>query len=415
MAGGLQEATVFLGSAVVAVPLFKRLGLGSVLGYLAAGALIGPFGLALIGGVEDILHFSELGVVFLLFIIGLELQPSRLWEMRRVVFGLGGLQVGLTTLLLSLVAVGLGLSLKSAAVAGIALSLSSTAFVLQILAEKNQLADPHGKAGFGILLFQDLVVIPIMALLPLLAESHSSGAEATSGWLTAVKVLVVFAGVVGVSRFLMRPIFRTIATSGSHEIFTAMALLIVIGTALLMQAIGLSMALGAFLAGVLLADSEYRHTLEADIEPFKGLLLGLFFMAVGMSAGLSLFLSRWPVIVALVAALIAIKWVVLWFLGGRFGLNGKAARALAFVLPQGGEFAFVLFGIATTFSIIDRETGESVDIGSHPVHGHDTPTGIIQRKGIGKNGTARMNPRPSTPFNPANLGSSLPVMAASDK
>lgn len=356
MANSLVEATVFLGSAVVTVPIFKRLGLGSVLGYLAAGMLIGPYAFGLIDEVEEILHFAELGVVFLLFIIGLELQPSRLWEMRKSVFGLGGLQVGTTALILAGSGIAFGLSFKAATIAGLALSLSSTAFVLQILAEKNQLAAPHGKAGFGILLFQDLIVIPIMAVMPLLADE--GGGNAVPAWPTIAKVVLVFVVVILMAKYLMRPVFKLVAGVRSHEIFTAMALLIVIGTALVMQAIGLSMALGAFLAGVLLADSEYRHALEADIEPFKGLLLGLFFIAVGMSADLNLLLQKFPLIIALVIGLMTVKGFILFLLGKWFKLSGPSSGALATTLPQGGEFAFVLFGVATGFSVLDKNTAD---------------------------------------------------------
>lgn len=357
MASGLMETTIFLGSAVVAVPLFKRAGLGSVLGYLAAGVVIGPFALGLIHEVDEILHFSELGVVFLLFIIGLELQPTRLWAMRKNVFGLGGLQVGLTSVLLIGVGLAFGLGPKAAIVVALALSLSSTAFVLQILAEKHQLATLPGQRSFGILLFQDLIVIPIVALMPLLA-ANQSGADAIPTWPTIFKVLGVFVGVVLISRTLVRPLFRLVASAGSHEIFTAMALLVVIGSALLMQAIGLSMALGAFLAGVLLADSEYRHALEADINPFKGLLLGLFFISVGMSVNLSLLTDQWLLILGLVAILMTLKACVLFGLARAFGLDSPGARTLAFVLPQGGEFAFVLFGVATGFSVLDQNLAD---------------------------------------------------------
>lgn len=351
--GALAEATVFLGSAVIVVPIFKRLGLGSVLGYLAAGIIIGPHLLGLISDVEEILHFAELGVVFLLFIIGLELQPSRLWSMRNKVFGLGGAQVFITAFLLTIAGHQFGLSIKAAIVAGLALSLSSTAFVLQILAEKNQLSTPQGKSGFGILLFQDLVVIPIMAIMPILGET--TGTSAIPAWGQILKVLAVFTLVILINRFLMRRIFRFVASTHSHELFAAMSLLIVIGTALAMQAIGLSMALGAFLAGVLLAESEYRHALEADIEPFKGLLLGLFFIAVGMSADMQLLTTSLDTILFLVFCLLTIKAVVLYALGRLFKHDHSTSLALASILPQGGEFAFVLFGVATGFSAIEEQ------------------------------------------------------------
>jgi monovalent cation:proton antiporter-2 (CPA2) family protein len=350
----LNDAAVFLGAAVVTVPLFKRLGLGAVLGYLAAGTLIGPWGLGFISNVEEILHFSELGVVLLLFLIGLELQPSRLWVLRRSVFGLGGVQVLVTGLLFSLIGVGAGLRLSTAAVVGVGLSLSSTAFVLQILAEKNQMTTQHGRSAFAILLFQDLAVIPLLAVLPLLSETGASPSEGASAWLSTIKVIAVLLGIIAGGRYLLRPIFRAIAASGTHEIFTAAALLVVIGTALVMVVIGLSMSLGAFLAGVLLADSEYRHELEADIEPFKGLLMGLFFISVGMSADVGLIIQRPVLVLGLVVGLMALKFIVLLLLGRFSGHSKESARDLAFALPQGGEFAFVLFGVATSYHIMDK-------------------------------------------------------------
>ena len=353
----LHEALIFLTAAVVSVPIFKRLGLGSVLGYLAAGVVIGPWGVKLITDVENILHFSELGVVLLLFLIGLELRPSRLWELRRMVFGLGGAQVLGTGVLLAGVGVALGLPMASAIIAGLGLSLSSTAFALQLLTEKNELTTEHGQAAFGILLFQDLAVIPLLALLPFLGEPL---AEATShsGWTSAVRVVGVLAAVIIGGRYVLRPVLRTVASLHSQELFTATALLVVVGTALLMAQVGLSMALGAFLAGVLLADSEYRHELEADIEPFKGLLLGLFFIAVGMSVNLGL-LASGPVRVGLmVLGLVLIKALVLFGLGFRVFKSQEPSLSLAVSISQGGEFAFVLFGLAVGFRVMERELSE---------------------------------------------------------
>jgi glutathione-regulated potassium-efflux system ancillary protein KefC/glutathione-regulated potassium-efflux system protein KefB len=349
----LSQAAIFLGAAVVAVPLFKKIGLGSVFGYLAAGTLIGPWGLRLITNVDDILHFSELGVVLLLFVIGLELQPSRLWVLRKAVFGLGGAQVAVTGALLAAAGVALGLRVPEAAVAGIGLSLSSTAFVLQILAEKNQMTAQHGRSAFAILLFQDLAVIPLLAALPLLGAQQADPAEG-GGLLAALKVGAALVGVVVGGRYLLRPLFKIIAAAHAHEIFTATALLVVIGTALLMVAVGLSMSLGAFLAGVLLADSEYRHELEADIEPFKGLLMGLFFISVGMAANVGLILDRPGLVLGLVVGLLALKAAVLFALGRMSRHSNESARNLAFALPQGGEFAFVLFGVATGYSIMEK-------------------------------------------------------------
>ncbi len=349
----LQEAAILLAAAIIAVTLFNKLGFGSVLGYLMAGVVIGPWALGLITGVDKILHFAELGVVLLLFLIGLELQPSRLWVLRRSIFGMGLVQVLATAIVLTGVAWLLGLPMTSALVVGLGLSLSSTAFVLQLLAEKKQLNTLHGRSAFAILLFQDLAVIPMLALLPLLGASgmEVGDEEVTQKVLTGVFAIVVL--VVG-GHYLLRPVFRLVAASGSHEIFSATSLLLVIGSTLLMEAAGLSMALGAFVAGVLLADSEYRHGIEANIEPYKGLLLGLFFIAVGMSVNIGLLSSQPGVIVALVAGLLAIKFSVLYVLGRVFQLPARCARNLAFVLPQGGEFAFVLFTMATAYQILDQ-------------------------------------------------------------
>ena len=338
----LTDTALFLAAAVLFVPLFRRFGLGAVLGYLCAGIAIGPFGLALISKVENILHFSEFGVVLLLFVIGLELEPKRLWTLRRAVFGLGGAQVLVTTVLLATLAWVCGLPLATAVIAGFGLTMSSTAFVLQMLAERNELAARHGRAAFAILLFQDLSVIPFLALVPLLAGGGESG-----GWAGAAKALGIIAVVVVMGRYALRPLLRGIAASGVPEVFTAAALLVVTGTALAMEWAGLSMSLGAFLAGVLLADSEYRHELQADIEPFKGLLLGLFFIAVGMSAQLPLVWQQPLTVAALVVGLMLVKAVVLYGLGRWSGLPSDNARALGAALAQGGEFAFVLFAVAS--------------------------------------------------------------------
>ncbi|MDC0713675.1 monovalent cation:proton antiporter-2 (CPA2) family protein [Stigmatella sp. ncwal1] len=349
----LQQALVFLTAAVVAVPLFKKLGLGSVLGYLTAGMVIGPWGIGAVPDVESILHFSEFGVVLLLFIIGLELEPARLWALRRTVFGLGGAQVVGTGALLAGVGMATGLKPATAAVVGLGLSLSSTAFALQLLSEKNELPTPHGQASFGILLFQDLAVIPLLALLPLLG-GNSDTPSAGPGWISALKGLGVLAGVIGAGRYLVRPVFRRVAAAHSQELFTATALLLVIGTAVLVNAVGLSMALGAFLAGVLLADSEFRHELEADIEPFKGLLLGLFFIAVGMSVNIGLIAASPLRVLVWVLGLVAIKALVLFGLGRwRLG-NTESALSLALIISQGGEFAFVLFGLAVGLQVMNQ-------------------------------------------------------------
>ena len=350
----LIQAVIFLGAAVVAVPISRRLGLGSVLGYLAAGAVIGPWGLSLIVGVEDILHFAEFGVVLLLFIIGLELQPSRLWTMRRPVFGLGGAQVGVTAVLIAGAGLLFGLDWRVAVVAGLGLALSSTAFALQVLAEKNQLTTRHGRTAFSILLFQDIAVIPIVALLPLLGPDSADDASAMEIGLAVLKVAGIIAAVILVGRFALRHVLRIVARSRIREIFTALALLTVIGTALLMQTVGLSMALGAFLAGVLLADSEYRHALEADIEPFKGLLLGLFFIAVGMSVNFGLLATELWLVLALVVGLTGLKFAVLYVLGMLTGQTPRSSVSLAISISQGGEFAFVIFTIAVGAAVMPQ-------------------------------------------------------------
>ena len=341
----LAQTLVYLLAAVICVPLSRRLGLGSVLGYLAAGIIIGPFGFALVTDAEHILHFAEIGVVFLLFIVGLELQPSRLWVMRRMVFGLGTAQVVVSAVAIALIAWALGLSGSAATVVGLVLALSSTAFVLQMLAEKKQLAAHHGRASFSILLFQDLAAIPLIALLPLLGQ-NASFEEGVS--FTKIGIMVgTIAGLIVGGRLLRGAFLKMAARSGIPEISTATALLIVIGSALLMQFAGMSMVLGAFIAGMLLADSEYRHQLEADIAPFKGLLLGLFFIAVGMTVNLDLLLEIPGRILVIVALLMATKAAVLFPLARLFGMcDSRAALKTAVVLSQGGEFAFVLLGIA---------------------------------------------------------------------
>jgi monovalent cation:proton antiporter-2 (CPA2) family protein len=349
-----EQIALFLAAAVIAVPIAKRLGLGAVLGYLLAGVAIGPWGLGWITDVADILNFSEFGIVLLMFIIGLELQPSRLWRLRREVFGLGGAQVLVTTLLLGAAAWALGQKPIAAVVAGFGLAMSSTAFVLQLLSEKNEMTARHGRAAFAIVLFQDLAVIVFMAVLPLLAGAGEGQASGT-GWKEAAKVLVGFALVIAGGRYAMRPLLRWLAASKVPEIFTAAALLTVISFALAMEIAGLSLSLGAFLAGVLLADSEYRHQLQADIEPFKGLLLGLFFIAVGMSANLGLLRAEPLTILGLVLGMVAIKAAVLFVLGRWYGLPADASRALAVATAQGGEFAFVLFGLAVGERIMPRE------------------------------------------------------------
>src|SRR5581483_2557789 len=351
----LEIAGIFLLTAVLLVPLFRRLGLGAVLGYLAAGMLIGPWGLGLAGDVDATLEFAEFGVVLLLFLIGLELEPRRLWVLRHSVFGLGGAQVAVTGLALGVAALALGFDWRAALVIGLGLAMSSTAMVLTSLSERGQLADRHGRVAFAVLLFQDLSVIPLLALLPWLASTESAGAV---GWTAAAKGLAVIVAVVAASRILVRPVLKAVARWGGQDVFTAAALLMVVGASLAMTWIGLSMSLGAFLAGVLLADSEFRHELEADIEPFKGLLLGLFFMAVGMSANLELLAERPFLVVGLALALAVVKFVLVLGIAHAAGHERDPAWRLAVALAQGGEFAFVLFALAGSLGVLATAASE---------------------------------------------------------
>ncbi len=355
----LEPIAIFLAAAVLIVPLFKRLGLGTVLGYLIAGMLIGPWGLELVREVENTRHVSELGVVLLLFVIGLELQPSRLWVLRRTVFGLGSAQLLLSALPIALLAAAIGQGWPAAVVIGVGAALSSTALVLQTLAERGELTTRHGRDGFAVLLFQDLAVIPVLAIVPLLAVGPELSEQGVD-WVGITRALAVIVALVVVGRQLLRLVFRGVARFGTREIFTAAALLVVIGTALLMHALGLSMSLGAFLAGVLLADSEFRHEIEAELEPFKGLLLGLFFIAVGMSVNLSLIGDQVLLLIGLAAALILIKFAVLYLIGRLAGGGRDAARNLGIALAAGGEFAFVLFGLARDYGIVTAETAETL-------------------------------------------------------
>ena len=296
----LTTALLFLAAAVLLVPLCRKLNLGAVLGYLLAGILIGPSGLQLVGHVDEVMHISELGVILLLFIIGLELQPSRLWVLRRSVFGLGSAQLVLSALLIALCASAFGIGWKASLIAGVGLAMSSTAFALQTLAERQELTARHGRDSFSILLFQDISVIPLLALLTLLTPMRVP--DSGNDLLDAARAIGTIAAVIAGGRLLLRPAFRIVARAGNRELFTAAALLTVLGTALALQWAGLSMSLGAFLAGVLLADSEYRHELEANIEPFKGLLLGLFFIAVGMSIDFSVLINApWLIAGVLIA------------------------------------------------------------------------------------------------------------------
>lgn len=348
---GLQLGLVFLLAAVIAVPLFKRFGLGAVLGYLAAGVALGPFGLKVIEDAAPVLTASEIGVVMMLFVIGLELSPSRLWVMRKPVFGLGGLQVALSGLALGAIGLLWGLTWKPALVVGLALALSSTAVSLQLLSERKAMNTPHGRNAFAILLFQDVAAIPLIAVIPLLGVAASQGHAGTGGIL---KALAAIAAVVVGGRYLLRHLFRTAARIGVPEMLTASALFAVLGAAWVMSLAGLSMGLGAFLAGVLLADSEFRHEIESQIEPFKGLLLGLFFMAVGMSIDLPLVVAE-PLPIALgTLALLATKSAVLFAIALRPArMTWREALQLGAVLALGGEFAFVVLAEAVKAGLID--------------------------------------------------------------
>jgi glutathione-regulated potassium-efflux system ancillary protein KefC len=358
----LINSLIYLAAAVVVVPLSKALGLGSIIGYLAAGIAIGPWGLALVTDVQSILHFAELGVVLMLFLVGLELEPDRLWSMRRPIFGWGTLQVLACTAILFIAAYtifhwagGLKASWEVLLVACLGLALSSTAIALQVLGERNQLNTPSGQSAFAVLLFQDVAAIPILALLPLLAAQTAQGDG--NAWLEALKAVGAVAGIVLGGRLLLRPLFRWIARSKTPEIFTAASLLLVLAIAALMQFVGLSMALGAFLAGVLLAESEYRRELETDIEPFKGLLLGLFFIAVGMGIDFGVLLqSPWQ-IAALVIAFMGLKAVVIYTMARTMQLSFQDRPLFTLMLAQGGEFAFVVFQQAVGLKIFTPEVG----------------------------------------------------------
>jgi glutathione-regulated potassium-efflux system ancillary protein KefC len=344
----LTNSLIYLSAAVLVVPLSKALGLGSIIGYLVAGIAIGPWGLGLVSSVEDVLHFAEFGVVLMLFLVGLELEPRRLWNLRRPIFGWGTAQVLSCAAVLFAVGCAVGASWRVALVAALGLALSSTAIALQVFGERNLLKTPSGQAGFSILLFQDVAAIPILALLPLLAgataaEQSITGLERA---LEAAKIIGVIGGIILGGRLLLRPILRWIARSDTPEIFTAAALLLVVAIAALMQLVGLSMALGAFLAGVLLAESEYRRELETDIEPFKGLLLGLFFIAVGMSINFGVLIASPWVMAMLVVGFMVIKLVVIYALAKAMGIAYQERPVFTLLLAQGGEFAFVVFQAA---------------------------------------------------------------------
>ncbi len=345
----LQSTAVFLTAAVVAVPLAQRAGLGSVLGYLLAGVIIGPWGLGLISDVEAIMHFAEFGVVLLLFLIGLELNPRKLWQMRGPIVGLGGAQVVVTTAVIASIAYMLGTSWQTSLVIGMGLALSSTAIALRVIEERGLSRSETGQSGFAVLLFQDIAVIPMLALLPVLAGNTAGS------WLDVVWMIGGIVGLLVGGHYLLSPLFRYVVLSGVRELFTVAALLLVIGIALLMQWLGLSMALGTFLAGVLLAESEFRHELEISIDPFKGLLLGLFFISVGMAVDLGLLALEPFKMLAAVLALVIVKGLLLYVLARLFGTRAKARSRMAAILSQGGEFAFVIFTAASSEGLLQSE------------------------------------------------------------
>ncbi len=353
----LTNSFIYLAAAVVAVPIAKKLGLGAIIGYLAAGIGIGPWGLGLVTNVQDILHFAEFGVVLMLFLVGLELEPKRLWNLRRPIFGWGSAQVLGCAVILMAVAVAFGVKWQIALVAGLGLALSSTAIALQAIGERNLMPTSSGQAGFSILLFQDVAAIPILALLPLLgAMSGGDAVEHGNRALEALKIVSVIGGIILGGRILLRPVLKWIANSGTPEIFTAASLLLVVGIAALMQFVGLSMALGAFLAGVLLAESEYRRELETDIEPFKGLLLGLFFIAVGMSIDFGVLLKSPGLIAAILFGFLGLKLVVIYGLAKLMKLPYQERPVFTVLLAQGGEFAFVVFQAAAGANVFSAET-----------------------------------------------------------
>ena len=364
----LINSFIYLSAAVIAVPLSKALGLGAIIGYLAAGLAIGPWGLGLVTNVEDILHFAEFGVVLMLFLVGLELEPKRLWSLRRPIFGWGSAQVLACAAGLFVVFYALGRwapavlgGWRTPLVAALGLALSSTAIALQVMGERNLLRTSSGQASFSILLFQDVAAIPILALLPLLAVGYGGAQSADGMSLSNLArdvgtIIGVIVGIVLAGRLLLRPVFRWIARSNTPEIFTAASLLLVVGISALMQWVGLSMALGAFLAGVLLAESEYRRELETDIEPFKGLLLGLFFIAVGMSIDVGVLLKSPGLMALVVLAFMAVKALVIYFLARQIGLPFQDRPVFTLLLAQGGEFAFVVFQAASGAKVFAPET-----------------------------------------------------------
>ena len=351
----LLSVVVLLGAGVVAVPLFKRLGLGSVLGYLAAGLVIGPFGLGFFSDPETILHVAELGVVMFLFIIGLEMQPTKLWGMRNEIFGLGALQVIVCALLLTGVGIATGFPVAVSFVSGAGFVLTSTAIVMQLLEERGEIASAKGQRMVSILLFEDLAIVPLLALVAFLAPISTTEAGGLR-WLDIGIGIGAVAGLIIAGRYLLNPLFSLLAMTRAREVMTAAALLVVLGAALVMQVSGLSMAMGAFLAGVLLSESTFRHQLEADVEPFRGILLGLFFLAVGMSLNLAVVAANWQMVVFYVAAFMIVKAIAIYIVARMLKSSHRESLERAIVMAQGGEFAFVLYSTATAVGILDGES-----------------------------------------------------------
>ena len=346
----IGPAVVLMGAAVVAVPLFRRLGLGSVLGYFAAGLLVGPSALGLISDAASILHFSELGVVMFLFVIGLELRPSKLWAMRNEIFGLGLLQVASAMAALAVTgALAFGLSVPVAFVAGAGFVLSSTAVIMSVLSDRGEVATSEGRKSVAILLFEDLMIVPLLAVVAVLSPL-SEGGTGLAGLAVAAGALLAL---LAISRFALNPFFALLARARTREVLTAGALMVVLGAALLMDAAGLSMAMGAFIAGVMLSGSSYRHQIESDIEPFRGLLMGLFFLAVGMSLDLSVMATEWPLVLSVLAAFTVVKGVAVFVVARLFGSGSRAALHRTSMFLQGGEFAFVLYAAAASGGVID--------------------------------------------------------------
>jgi glutathione-regulated potassium-efflux system protein KefB len=351
-ASQLISVVALLGAAVVTVPIFRRLGLGSVLGYLAAGLVIGPFGLKWFSDPQSILHVAELGVVMFLFVIGLEMRPSHLWSLRKQIFGLGTLQIAVCTVLLTGVGLVFGYPLAVSFIGGMGFVLTSTAVVMQLLAERGDVALPHGQKVVSILLFEDLLIVPLLVLVAFMSPQVVEPQEG-SRWIAIGIGVASLAGLIAAGIWLLNPFFRILAAAKAREVMTAAALLVVLGAALLMQLGGLSMAMGAFLAGVLLSESTFRHQIEADIEPFRGILLGLFFLGVGMALDLGVVAANWPLIVSAVLAMMAVKAACIYMVARVTRSSHAEALDRAVLMAQGGEFAFVLFAAAAAAGIID--------------------------------------------------------------